>query len=204
MGKSIAVSMPDFEIRVRENGETVRLITDCGFGREEGNNNQTPAIDGARLSSWKRKADYRSSTYPPPHGGARMNYSLFLAENLAIAFHEGDPFEESHGCIHLNRTDASWLFDWAGSDEVAVDLRGPHPVPGIRAEVYLAGAANMLPRVIRAIHAALRTEDLLEEGHPEVFDDATAAAVAEYQTRKGLLVDGKVGSETALRMSIVL
>lgn len=202
MGKAISVSMADFEIRVLENGDTVRVITDCGFGREEGDNNQTPAINGANLSSWKRKVDYRSTTYPPPNGGARMNYSLFLEQNLAIAFHEGDPFAESHGCIHLNRTDASWLFGWAGSDAVAVDIEGPHPVPGVRAEVYKVGAANMLPRVIRAIHSALVAERLLGAGHAPAYDEATAAAVSEYQGRKGLLVDGKVGSETALRMSI--
>jgi hypothetical protein len=122
--KSIVVELSEFLITVRDGADVIRQIVDCGFGRQEGAGNTTPVLTDGKLSSWKRKADYRSATYPKPHGGAPMDYALFLHEKPAVAFHVGSTSAESHGCIHLNRKDSAWLFDWAAMHPVAVTIRG--------------------------------------------------------------------------------
>lgn len=202
--KSIIVELSEFLITVREGNDVVRQITDCAFGRQEGAGNTTPVLIDGRLSSWKRKADYRSATYPEPHGGAPMDYALFLDERPAVAFHVGSTWDESHGCIHLNRKDAAWLFDWAAMDPVAVTIRGPHPAPGVRARTYKVGAANMLARVVREIRAAVIAEGFPVDPNGASFDQALADAVTAYQTKLDIGVDGQVGSETSLRMGIAL
>lgn len=202
--KSILVELSEFLIMIRDGDDVVRLITDCGFGRQNGAGNTTPVLTNGKLSSWKRKADYRSSTYPKPHGGAPMDYALFLHEKPAIAFHVGSTSEESHGCIHLNRKDAAWLFEWAAMDPVAVTIRGPHPAPGIRARTYKVGAVNMLPRIVREIRAAVIAEGFPVDPNEANFDQALAEAVFAYQTKLEIGVDGQVGSETSLRMGIAL
>lgn len=189
--KSIRVSLSEFAIEVCEGDDVVREIHDCSFGRHEGENNLTPVIDKGALSSWKRKRDYKSATYPQPNGGAPMNFALFLEDHLAVAFHEGDTAAQSHGCIHLSGTEAGWLFDWAGTSPVAVSIAGPHPKPGTRALVYPVGAANMTERAIAHIRAALAVSGV-PVGAGTGYDAALAAAVSAYQDQHGLMVDGKV------------
>ena len=202
--KSIHVSMAEFRITVADDGVVTRVIGDCGFGRAQGPNNLTPIIGKGRLSSWKRKADYKSSTYPKPGGGAPMNFALFIEDNLAIAFHEGSTKLESHGCIHLNRTDAKWLFEWAADSPVDLVIEGPHPSPGVRAMTYKVSQNNMLPRVVAAIVSVLNEGGFLDNLDYPDYDSTVAAAVEQYQRTHGLGVDGKVGSETALHMGVSL
>ena len=209
MTKSILVDMREFLITILDGETIIKTINNCGFGRIVGDNNQTPIIVDGEISEWKRKKDYKSASYPEPDGGAPMNFALFLAQDLAVAFHEGDTFSESHGCIHLSREDAEWLFNWAGvtpnASHVRVSINGPHPVPGIRARVYQVGGTNMLQRVVGSIVDVLVDENLfVAEQNIGAFDAAMADAVEQYQSRYGLAVDGKVGSETALRMAIEL
>ncbi|MDG2534488.1 peptidoglycan-binding protein [Sphingomonas sp. HITSZ_GF] len=203
MAKSIHVSMPDFTITVSQDGAPVREITHCGFGRQAGHNNLTPTLAGGRLSA-RRDADHVSGSYPPPHGGAPMPYSLFLAEFPAVAFHQGDPLAESHGCIHLARDDAKWLFEWAGDDPVAVDIVGPHPLPGVRPAVYMLGARNMRAATLAQIRAALAALGLLPAAGEPVFDEALDAAIRAYQGQHGLDPDGKVGPATAASLGVQL
>ncbi|MCW2394167.1 MULTISPECIES: L,D-transpeptidase [unclassified Sphingobium] len=201
--KSIRVSLSEFSVEVREDDVVVRNIHDCSFGRHEGENNLTPVMHRGMLSSWKRKRDYKSATYPEPNGGAPMNFALFLEEHLAVAFHEGNTAAQSHGCIHLNGAEAAWLFDWAGTSPVAVTIAGPHPNPGTRALLYAVGATNMTARAIVNIRQALASTGIAA-GSGTGYDDALAAAVSSYQGQHGLKVDGKVGPETALHMGFDL
>lgn len=121
--KSIYVSMPDFTVSVRQDGNEIRLIRTCSFGRPH---HRTPEIRNGSLSLTKRDRLHHSTIY----GGALMPFALFFEQDLTCAFHEGQTSEPSHGCIHLGHDNAKWLFDWAGSDPVTLDIIGPPPETG--------------------------------------------------------------------------
>ena len=123
--KSILVDLPQFRITISRDGQTVKELTRFAIGRD---GHHTPIFSGGSLSPTKREATHRSSEYPPPHGGALMQWALFFSvPNSACAFHEGNPAVESHGCIHLADQDAKWLFEWAASDPVGLTIDGPYP-----------------------------------------------------------------------------
>ena len=132
MIKSISVNMPAFKIDVSQDGQVVRTITNCSFGRD---GHRTPIIANGSLSMAKRDRLHKSSIYKDEQGApAIMPYALFFEQDLSCAFHEGNPQLASHGCIHLTEPDAQWLFNWAAHDPVALHMSGPYPVPPVKAQ----------------------------------------------------------------------
>jgi peptidoglycan hydrolase-like protein with peptidoglycan-binding domain len=206
VAKSIHVDLENFVVSVRVDGEEVRRIDDCSFGRHDGDpNDLTPNIAGGQLSLQKRGRRYWSD-----QSSAWMPFSLFFAgDHDGCAFHAGNTFRESHGCVHLNPDDAEWLFNWAGGTDapepVALDIVGQHPRPGAR--VYRrVDSPHMLPRFIRRINQSLHECGLLGREPDETYDAETEAAVRKYQEARsekpGLGVDGSVGENTAVQMGI--
>jgi hypothetical protein len=130
VGKSIAVVMPAFTVEVLEDGNVVKTINTCSFGRE---GHRTPIIANGSLSMTKRDRLHKSSIYKDEHGApAVMPFALFFEQDLSCAFHQGDTKVPSHGCIHLLGPDAEWLFDWAGRDPVELHFKGPYPQPPVK------------------------------------------------------------------------
>lgn len=115
-GKLIRVNMAKRRVYIYEGGKLVRVLDKCSFGRR---GHATPQLRNASLSLSRRERLHRSTLYD----GAPMPYALFLNESPNVAFHAGSVGERSHGCIHLRRTDAKWLFDWAARDPVRVDIQ---------------------------------------------------------------------------------
>ena len=56
------------------------------------------------------------SKFPIPPGN--MDFSLFY--NGGEALHQGPPDADSHGCIHVEPSEAERLFNWAGGEKSAV------------------------------------------------------------------------------------
>jgi lipoprotein-anchoring transpeptidase ErfK/SrfK len=55
-------------------------------------------------------ANFRSSTYPLPHGGAPMPYGMFFHKSYAIHGSNSVPrHAASHGCIRVPTGSAHWL-----------------------------------------------------------------------------------------------
>jgi lipoprotein-anchoring transpeptidase ErfK/SrfK len=119
--KSINMSLKDLTIKVSEGDNLVRTITNCSVGRA---GHHTPTFKG--YLSYQREKMHISHKYHAP-----MPYALFFKDGCA--FHQGDPAVASHGCIHLAASDAKWLFDWAGHDAVALEIKGPYPASPVRA-----------------------------------------------------------------------
>jgi lipoprotein-anchoring transpeptidase ErfK/SrfK len=115
-GRWIIVDLPAHVIHVYEGGKEVRKIFHFSVGRTH---HQTPLYNDATILPHKRYLKHSSSIYHAP-----MPYSLFFDESRA--FHGGSVNVESHGCVHLNETDAPWLFHWAGKHEVHVRFIGPY------------------------------------------------------------------------------
>jgi hypothetical protein len=205
MSKSIDVYLSDFRIDVSEDGQTTREILDMSFGRD---GHRTPIFNGGTIG--RRQADCVSQTYPEPNGGAPMPFALFMdkagREDVdGCAFHKADTFESSHGCIHLNETDASWLFAWAGATPVTVSVHGPYPPGPTRPQTYYDGQVEMLPRVIRAINVRLDQLGVLRKPVDSNYDAVTAEAVTRFQIDNHLSQDGKVGlNETAPALGVNL
>lgn len=68
--------------------------------------------------------------------------------------------------------------------------------------VYAAGRAGMRPAVVKAIQQALKTLGLDPGPIDGDFDAMTTAAVAAFQTQKGIVVDGQVGPNTARLLKV--
>lgn len=115
VSKHIRVDVSRRRVAVYEAGKLVRVLHRASFGRS---GHETPLLRNATLSLSRRERLHRSTRYY----GAPMPYALFLREAPNIAFHGGDTGARSHGCIHLARSDAKWLFAWVGSDPVRVDI----------------------------------------------------------------------------------
>jgi hypothetical protein len=120
--KAIEMTLYDLTIRVSDDGNPTRTITDCSIGRA---GHHTPEFSGPLSNDRERL--HISHKYHAP-----MPFSLFFEDGCA--FHEGPTHIPSHGCVHLNPTDAEWLFDWAARDPVTVKINGPYPHSSIRAQ----------------------------------------------------------------------
>jgi len=121
VGRWIVVSLADHEIRVLQDGGTVRAVHSFSTGRA---GHLTPLIADGRIDPHRRFREHTSSLYKSKSGkAAEMPFALFFQDGCA--FHGGDPDVESHGCIHLARPDAEWLFNWVGQSEVRVQILGP-------------------------------------------------------------------------------
>lgn len=120
MHKALQVFMNRHLVEVLEDGQVTKTITSCAFGRP---GHTTPEISHGDISLTKRDRVHKSTIY----NGASMPFALFFEQDPTCAFHQGNVDVASHGCVHLSETDAKWLFDWAGSDPVALDIHGPYP-----------------------------------------------------------------------------
>src|SRR5204863_6795328 len=52
-------------------------------------------------------------------------YVMFFDNDISLHgtyWHDGFGFKHSHGCVNMSISDAHWLYDWAGSDEVTVTV----------------------------------------------------------------------------------
>jgi hypothetical protein len=87
---------------------SVALATPTSFGGYiEGKQYDTPT--GVFRTYRKEGADFKSSIYPKPHGGAPMPYAVFF--NGGEAIHQ-DPLGASHECVHIpSMTDAKYIHD---------------------------------------------------------------------------------------------
>ncbi|MEA3061947.1 MAG: L,D-transpeptidase catalytic domain [Sphingomonadales bacterium] len=206
MAKSIHVDLENFVVSVREDGVEVRRIDDCSFGRHDGDpSDLTPTPFDSVLPLNNRHVHYRNDQNSP------MPFSLFFDEpHDGCAFHWGNTFVESHGCVHLSREDAEWLYRWAGGppfsdpQPVALRIRGQHPLSGTR--VYKRDTATgMGPSVILKINTVLHAAGHLAREPDANFDAGTEAAVMAFQRAQHFDeadVDGKVGLQTAMAMKI--
>ena len=69
---------------------------------------------------WKAK-EYDSKTYPSSNGRRNMDYALFIT-NKGVALHAGNVHMLSHGCVHLRRADARYLYEnFNSGDSVFID-----------------------------------------------------------------------------------
>lgn len=200
MSKHILVELSEFRVNVSESGNLVKQITSVSFGKLT---HKTPMITGGRLHPTKRNAHHRSNRYPPPNGGAPMNFALFFEERPACAFHEGSVRAPSHGCIHLEADDAEWLFNWAGSSSVGLDIVGPYPARPV-APGLIAGERVLTPSLILAIQRALEAKGFDVGDVDGVFGPLTEDAVMDFQRAENLVMDGIVGPKTAQRLGVNL
>jgi Putative peptidoglycan binding domain/L,D-transpeptidase catalytic domain len=200
MQRSILVDLQPFTIIVFEYEQVIRSISDFSVGRE---GHRTPLIQDGSLSRTKRSRNHFSSRYPPPNGGAAMNWALFFEEDLACAFHEGSTSVPSHRCIHLIERDARWLFEWAGSNPVGLSITGPYPAfPVARQRLYSMGASNMLRAKVEEIQQALRAAGYDPGEIDGDFGLTTDQAVRAYQAANHLFEDGVIGEDTAAALGI--
>ena len=123
-GKYIRVNMNDFLIEIFTDSVVVkRIVTRMAYGRE---GHRTSLVKEGRIHPTKRDKDHVSSLYH-----AKMPYSLFFEHEPSEAFHQGAVTTASHGCIHLDMSDAKWLFEYAGKDQVGLSILAPrgYPIP---------------------------------------------------------------------------
>ncbi len=78
------------------------------YCRDIGRSCRTPS--GTYRIIQKGPANCRSSRYPKPHGGARMDYCMFFSRLYAIHGSNSVPgYNASHGCIRVSPSAARWL-----------------------------------------------------------------------------------------------
>ena len=78
----------------------------------------------------EKKKKHKSTLWPKPNGGAKMNYLLRLTWD-GIAMHLGPVPDHpaSHGCIRMQRGFAKKMWKWAYAGmEVTVEGTPPHKV----------------------------------------------------------------------------
>jgi Putative peptidoglycan binding domain/L,D-transpeptidase catalytic domain len=200
MVKNIRVELANFRVIAQENGNAVKQINEASFGKMT---HKTPQISDGALHPTKRNRNHRSNRYPPPNGGAPMNFALFFRERPACAFHEGSTRVPSHGCIHLERDDARWLFEWAGTDPVGLDIIGPYPARPVPPNI-VPGEPTLTPELVLAIQNALENKGFDVGDVDGVFGPLTEDAVMDFQRSRELVADGIVGPVTAEALGIQL
>ena len=122
-GRWIVVDLQPHVIHVYNDGSEVRKIEHFSVGRLH---HQTPLYKDVHILPDKRFTQHQSTIYH-----ASMPYSLFFDQTRA--FHQGDVTVESHGCVHLSKDDAHWLFHWVGKHDVHVRFIGPYSHKHVRA-----------------------------------------------------------------------
>ena len=194
MAKSIAVYLDDYRVDIMEDGDLKGRVTDFAFGRD----GHHTSMQATALSN-DRELRHWSTAY-----SAWMPYAMFFNDGSGCAFHQGDTSVASHGCIHLTQADAEWLFNWAASDPVALQISGPYPALQISAKIYKEGADGMCQETTAAIQTALQRNGQVSTDPSGVFGPSTTAAVSAFQAANGLTADGAVGPETAPHLGVTL
>ncbi|OGO93487.1 MAG: hypothetical protein A3F41_01220 [Coxiella sp. RIFCSPHIGHO2_12_FULL_44_14] len=94
-----------------DNGQLVgsgRAAGGAGYCRDIGRSCRTPT--GTYRIIHKGSAHCRSTRYPRPHGGARMDYCMFFSKYYAIHGSNDVPSANvSHGCVRVKPEAARWL-----------------------------------------------------------------------------------------------
>ena len=113
----IIVSEDQHAIGVYRQGQKVRTINDFSTGGSwDGKPHPTPR---GRFRVIRKDKDHVSSSYKDRRGNpAKMPFYVQFAS--AVGFHVGDPEVRSHGCIHLTRADAEYVFNFAREEKTNV------------------------------------------------------------------------------------
>lgn len=106
-GQVVVVDLINNRLRAFTSG---RL--DHDFRPIHGGSASDPSTRGV-FKVFKAFRKHTSSKFPIPPGN--MDFSLFY--HGAEALHQGPPTVESHGCIHVEPTQAEKLFRWAGGTD---------------------------------------------------------------------------------------
>jgi lipoprotein-anchoring transpeptidase ErfK/SrfK len=123
-GDWIVVSEDKHVIVIYHDGTKLKTINDFSTGGEfKGVMHHTPTGQFTVIS---KDEHHTSSKYKDKSGNAAP-MPLYVQFAPSVGFHVGDPNAVSHGCIHLTRADAKFLFDMAreGKTHVWVLNRGP-------------------------------------------------------------------------------
>jgi hypothetical protein len=130
-GNWIVVDMQEHKISLFEDGKALpQPFEHFSVGQKDkaGHHWMTRTENAEIFPNRRYKTGYRSHSFKDPNNhnlGALMDYALFFNDE-GQAFHAGDVKTESHGCIHLKRSDAAKLFEWVGDKKVRVRFLGPY------------------------------------------------------------------------------
>jgi hypothetical protein len=111
---------------------------------------------------------------------------------------KGHQFGVVADTVHGRRWDTGLLIPGIRYDNAAPLLPDPPPM------IYFLGAANPDPKVVRDIQQALLSAGLDPGPLDGLYGIKTVAAVAAFQTVKGLVADGEVGPQTAGALGVTL
>jgi hypothetical protein len=119
--KMIVINLTQQEAYAYENGKLI-MKGEVSTGKP---GHRTPT---GTFRILQKKLRHKSSKYPEPTGGARMDYMMRLTSS-GIAMHLGyvPNYPASHGCIRLKNGFAQRLFSWA-SVGTKVSIEGTPPV----------------------------------------------------------------------------
>lgn len=90
---------------------------ECGLAHEKKRTCVTPT---GNFHVLEKDRDHVSSRYPPPHGGALMEYAIRFHGNYWIHAGELPGYPDSYGCIRVLDDDAQWLFAWANKKTAVI------------------------------------------------------------------------------------
>jgi N-acetylmuramoyl-L-alanine amidase len=178
------------------------------------NNNGNPALTEAYTGAWKtdvRKIGRRVPVEQAAHtrGGILLRYppTAGAMGHIVICDGKGGTVEAmgkaygvARGKVSGRRWDTGVLVKGMSYGPVS-DQIPPIKPPTV---IYAMGRSDMQKSVVRTIQRALRDAGVNPGRIDGVFGPLTAAAVAAFQSMKGLIVDGEVGRQTARKLGIEL
>lgn len=176
-------------------------------------NSADPALADAYTGAWKRDSAALGQRVPADEA-ARIAGAFLLRYppgpgtmgHIAVCDGRGSTVEAmgrihgvKRGKIAGREWDTGVLIPGFSYDAPADITIRPKPVI-----VYRMGKQGMKRATIRAIQLALAESGFDPGPIDGIYGPMTTAAVAAYQTVKGIIVDGQVGPQTARRMKITL
>jgi N-acetylmuramoyl-L-alanine amidase len=177
------------------------------------NNEDAPHIAEAYTGSWKANSAALGQRIPWQRAAATTGAVLLryppqpgTMGHIAVSDGNGGTVEargRAYGVVRYTANNRDWdtgvLIPWMDYDspEDGVVVAAP-------TLLYAAGRANMLSSVTRRIQEALQEAGAEPGAIDGIFGPQTTSAVAAFQALKGLVVDGKVGRETASALAISL
>ena len=187
------------------------VFQEAGFLYGCFDNDGNPALAEAHTSAWKTDSANRGRRIPA--GKAAAIVGAFLLRfpparrkmgHIAISDGQGGTVEaKSHredvvaDTAKGRRWDTGILVPGVTYDE---DVE---PISLGQVTVVRMGANND-PEVVRRIQRALEARGIDPGGVDGIYGPKTTAAVAAFQAREGLVVDGEVGPQTARALEIEL